>query len=513
MKRPRLRIAGAQRLVLFCYFFTVLALFAGIHQVSSQTFTNLHSFAYISDGDHLAAGLILSNNILYGTAEFGGASGNGTIFKVHTDGTGFTNLYSFTANSYINNHTNSDGANPYASLILSGNTLYGTATRGGGGNNGTVFKINTDGTCFTNLHSFTANSYINNYTNTDGANPYAGLILSGNTLYGTANGGGSEAYGTVFKINTDGTGFTNLHSFTALDQTYYTNSDGANPSGDLVLSGGVLYGTAQIGGSSGNGAVFKVNIDGTGFTNLHNFPAEALNDENNATNSDGANPYAGLILSGNTLYGTAYGGGSGANGAVFKVDTDGTGFTNLYSFTCGALNDEFNLTNSDGANPSGDLILSGNTLYGSATEGGSGANGTIFKINTDGTCFTNLYGFTALDQAYYTNSDGANPSSDLVLSGNTLYGTAQIGGSFNAGTVFSLSLGSLNAQQLAIVISGANVILTWPTNAIGFTLQSTTSLVPQAVWSTVSPSPIIVNGQSVVTNAISGKQEFYRLSQ
>src|ERR1035437_5755881 len=70
---------------------------------------------------------------------------------------------------------------------------------------------------FTNLHSF---RLLNNSTNSDGANPQAGLILSGNTLYGTASGGGSSGYGTVFAVNTDGMGFTNLHSFTATD--YYT---------------------------------------------------------------------------------------------------------------------------------------------------------------------------------------------------------------------------------------------------------------------------------------------------
>ena len=80
--------------------------------------------------------------------------------------------------------TNSDGANPYAGLILSGNTLYGTACGGGSSGNGTVFAVNTDGTGFTNLHSFT--HLVLPGTNSDGANPYAGLILSGNTLYGTA---------------------------------------------------------------------------------------------------------------------------------------------------------------------------------------------------------------------------------------------------------------------------------------------------------------------------------------
>src|SRR5712671_4684075 len=120
----------------------------------------------------------------------------------------FTTLHSFEGSS--------DGAVPYGGLILSGNTLYGTAS--------TVFAVNTDGTGFTTLYTFTASSTNSSgvYTNSDGADPYAGLILSGNTLYGTAEYGGRSGYGTVFAVNTDGSGFTNLYSFTAST----TNSSG-----------------------------------------------------------------------------------------------------------------------------------------------------------------------------------------------------------------------------------------------------------------------------------------------
>src|SRR5258708_31096052 len=68
-----------------------------------------------------------------------------------------------------------------------------------------VFAVNTDGTGFTTLHNFA--SY-------DGADPVAGLILSGDTLYGTTAGGASSGNGTVFAVKTDGTGFSILHSFT-----------------------------------------------------------------------------------------------------------------------------------------------------------------------------------------------------------------------------------------------------------------------------------------------------------
>jgi hypothetical protein len=57
------------------------------------------------------------------------------------------------------------------------------------------------------------------------------------------------------------------------------------------------------------------------------------------------------------------------------------------------------------------------------------------------------------------------------------------------------------------------LILTWVAKAAGFTLQSNTNLVSPAVWSSVSPAPLVVNGQNAVTNPISGAQKFYRLSQ
>src|SRR5204863_229097 len=125
----------------------------------------------------------------------------------------FTTLNSFTATSGPYPSTITDGDLPIAGLVVLGNTLYGTATYGGSSDNGTVFKVNTDGAGFTNLHSFTGDSGYPAYTNNDGAYPYASLILSSNILYGTASSGGGSRGGTLFSLNTDGTGFTNLHNF------------------------------------------------------------------------------------------------------------------------------------------------------------------------------------------------------------------------------------------------------------------------------------------------------------
>src|SRR5204863_283474 len=142
----------------------------------------------------------------------------------------------------------------------SGNTLYGTAQLGGNNLRGAIFDINTDDTGITNLHSIAAIPiFPGPYTNSDATHPLAGLILSGSTLYGTASGGGTFGHGTIFKINTDGTGFTNLHIFTPTPG--WVNSDGAYPYAELTLAGNTLYGTASQGGNNGNGTVFKLNTD------------------------------------------------------------------------------------------------------------------------------------------------------------------------------------------------------------------------------------------------------------
>lgn len=485
--------------------------------IKGQAFTTLHNFTAATpnslsvytnnDGIEPVAGLFLSGNTLYGTASQGGDNGNGTVFKLNTDGTSFTNLHTFTATSGSAGGlgTNNDGVDPQAGLILLGNALYGTAANGGSAGAGTVFTINTDGMDFTNLHNFLG-------TTNDGIGPQAGLILSDNILYGTTYGGGNAGSGTVFTINTDGMGYTNLYNFTTTTGSLSSNADGTHPIVGLILSGGTLYGSAWQGGSAGEGTVFRLNTDGMAFTNLHNF-AVLSDPPYFGTNYDGAAPRSRLLLSGNNLYGTTYSGGTNGNGTIFKVSTDGSTFLVLHTFTAGANNSSGSFTNGDGAFPdNAGLILSGNALYGVANGGGANGSGAVFKINTNGTEFTTLYSFTSLSGSSSTNSDGAWPYGELVLSGNTLYGVAGGGGSAGNGTVFSLSLtGSM--PRLIIFRSGTNVVLTWPTNAPGFTLQSATNLNFPAAWTNISTVPVLVNGRNSVTNPIFDRQQFYRLSQ
>jgi uncharacterized repeat protein (TIGR03803 family) len=379
---------------------------------------------------------------------------------VDTNGAGFATLYSFTGGN--------DGAGPQCGLVLYSNTLFGVAPFGGSGGKGTVYAVGTNGTGFTTLYSFSGGN--------DGATPYGPLTLSGHTLYGTTTAGGGATVGTIFSINTDGSGFTTVYTFTS-------SNDGGNPYGQLNLVGDTLYGTTQ---EMGLGSVFKVGTNGMNIVPLYDFFG----------GPEGGSPYGGVVLSGARLYGTTHAGGAYGYGNVFAVSTNGTGFTNLHSFSGGT----------NGAAPYAGLLLSRGMLYGTTFGYGFLGNGTVFQISTNGTGFTNVYSFNG-------GADGANPWGGLVISGNTLYGTTYYGGDTGNGTVFSLVLPAAPRPVLSITHAGTNALLTWATNATGFALQSTLSLVPPTSWTTVASNPPVVNGQYTVTNSITGARKFYRLAQ
>lgn len=357
----------------------------------AQTMTVLKRFNF-TDGYSPCGTLVLAGNVLYGTTSSGGAANAGTVFRLNTDGSAFTTLKQFDSTG---------PKTPLAKLLLAGHTLYGCGLTGGSGGYGALFKIDTDGTGF---------GVLKNFTSADGAGPQGGLVLSGSTLYGTTYLGGTWDLGTIFKINTNGTGFVVLRSFTPYD--------GANPAGDLVLSGNTLYGTTHnSGGTNGmGGIVYRINVDGTGFKVLKSF-----------SYAEGNHPYAGLALSGSTLYGGAYAGGTNGCGTLFKLNTDGTGFALLCTF---------NSTN--GANPYATMTLAGNTLYGTTYSGGGGLSvGAVFQINTDGTGLTVLKSFMVNDPE--NTPTITYPYGGVVLSGTTLYGSASMGGNLGSGGIFSLT--------------------------------------------------------------------------
>ncbi|MCI0541843.1 MAG: hypothetical protein L0Z50_42140 [Verrucomicrobiales bacterium] len=186
-----------------------------------------------------------SDGALYGTTLLGGGSLEGTVFKLNRDGSGYAVLHRFAEIA-------GDGAAPYGELIeASDGLLYGTTHFGGNTNQGTVFRLKRDGTDYSVLRSFAG-------TGGDAANPYAGLIEgSDGVLYGTSHFGGAAHLGTVFKMDKDGIAYAVLHSFTSAE------AEGVEPSGRVVEgSDGALYGTTYFGGAANQGTIFRLDRDG-----------------------------------------------------------------------------------------------------------------------------------------------------------------------------------------------------------------------------------------------------------
>ena len=395
--------------------FSIPTVFVYLALTSAQAQeTVLHHFAGGSDG-RSAGSLTRADSTLYGMSPYGGSSDRGTIFRMNTDGSGYSLLHEFLGGD-------TDGQYPSGSLTLSGSTLFGMAFGGGTGSYGTVFSMNTDGNGYELLHHFAGGSG-------DGASSRSSLTLSGSTLYGMTSSGGTGGFGdgTIFRLNTDGTGFTLLHSFNA------GNGDGSDPFGSLTLAGSKLYGMARLGISQGaktpTGTIFSMNIDGSGFSLLHTFTGGA---------SDGAEPWGSLTLVGSRLYGMTNVGGPDDKGTIFAIDTDGTDFSLLHSFTN---------TTDDGGNPFGSLTLSGSMFYGMTQQNGASANGTLFSINTDGSDFALLHSFSG------PPSDGAAPRGDLVVSsdGTMFFGTTPTGGQSNGGVVFSFAVPEPSISVLLIL--------------------------------------------------------------
>lgn len=423
--------------------------------------TILHSFGF-QDGNYPGGGLVFdSQGYLYGTTAAGGTYGQGTVFRLSTLGEE-TILYSFSGGT--------DGINPFGGLVIdSKGNLYGTTNLGGTYGEGTVFEIAATTFKETVLYSFGASAV-------DASYPIAGLVLDkNNNLYGTTNGGGTNGSGTVFEIPAGGGQDTVLYNFCSLSNC----NDGNSPNDGLVIDGnGNLYGTTQYGGTGAGGTVFEVIAATHQETVLYNFCSVG---GYNCT--DGYNPVAGLVMDtkGN-LYGTNSYGGTNGLGDVFEVSSKTQSETVLYSFgtnggdgispvarlaldtlgnlygTTGAYSSYypqsvFKLTpalqeivlyhccsgGTDGVNPSASLILdSKGTLYGTTAYGGSGRNGTVFKVTTAG-AETFLYSFCPSGATSCT-TDGVSPTAGLVMDtkGN-LYGATQTGGTYGNGTVYEIS--------------------------------------------------------------------------
>ena len=306
--------------------------------------------------------------------------------------------------------SNSDGANPAAGLVQGSNgNFYGTTAQGGTPDDGTVFQITPSGTLTT----------LYNFQGSNGNSPWASLIqASDGNFYGTTTVGGSPACpggcGVVFQITPSG-GYTVLYGF--------SRTDGSQPEAGLMqATDGNLYGTTFFGGVQNSGTIFKLSLSGT-LTTLHSFCSQP-----NCT--DGKWPAAALVQgSDGNLYGMTQNGGTSGNcnpdgcGTVFQITPAGA-LTTLHSFA-----------GSDGSSPVAPLIQANDgNFYGTTGFGGANSSGTVFKVTPSGT-LTTLYNFCSANNC----ADGAKPDGALLQIGGNFYGTAAFGGTANDGVIFSIT--------------------------------------------------------------------------
>ena len=332
------------------------------------TYTVLHHFDD-ENGTSPYGGLTESGGKFYGTTRFGGDDDGGSLFVYDPSTSTQAVLHSF-------DYTN--GADPTSKLIEVGGKFYGTGNTGGEFFEGVIFEYDPAGAgTYTVLHQF-------DYTN--GSWPYGGLVEMGGKFYGTTLYGGNDFSGVLYEYDPSGSGtYTILHHF-----SYWT--DGSEPQGTLIVSGGKLYGTAIRGGSNDAGTIFEFDPSGSGtFTTLHHFEA-----------ATGSAPEAGLTESGGMFYGTATEGGDYNGGVIFEYGLAGPTYTVIR-----------HLSNQDGVNPASQLLAVDETPV-------TTVSGKLIWENDDATGVGNATVTMSGDQSGSMTTTAAGTYSFTVASGSDL---------------------------------------------------------------------------------------------
>jgi uncharacterized repeat protein (TIGR03803 family) len=354
------------------------ALLAGFPAGAKQTLTITQPLTPGTGGFPQNPPILASDGNLYGMNGAGGF-GDGTLYSIHTDGTGFTVLYALGGGA--------NGQEPFGKLVQAPNgLLYGTTIFGGQSAQGEVFTYDIKSGTFTVVHSFDV---------ADGSGPYDGLVLDAQgNLYGTTSAGGAHGMGTVFSIAAGTNNFTVLASL--------SNATGYMPFSPLVIGAdGMLYGTGWTGGKHDKGTIFRLATTGGAVTNLYDF---------GATKKDGALPFAGMVLGRNgLLYGTTDNGGVGApfgHGVLFQFNPSTASVTVLHRFAN---------TAEDGACPQGGVTVDGNgNLVGTTVFGGIYGSGTIWTYDLKKQKYTVLVNTLALNT-------GGLPEAGLTYGGKKIF--------------------------------------------------------------------------------------------
>jgi uncharacterized repeat protein (TIGR03803 family) len=479
---------------------------------SAQTLTTLHEFDGPNGESPYREGLVQgADGSFYGTTEMGGVDNYGVVFKLALDGT-YTVVHEFVG---------TDGEYPSSGLVQDAlGNMYGTTRIGGltqgviykitpqgtfsvvsGGSGGvlyapvllasdgllygvsyngnTIFRVGTDGSNLQALYTLCTQTGC-----PDGTNPVGGLVEGpDHNFYGTANRGGGSNAGTIFRVTPDGA-FTLLHSFGGA-------SDGFSPRAKmLVANDGYLWGTTNSGGNGNGGTVFKIKPDGSNFTVVYAFCP-------NSHCPVGNNPEAGLIQApdGN-FYGTTAGNGQGGAGAVYRLTPAGVA-TSLHDFA----------NNGGGSNPFCDLLLGfdGN-FYGTTRDGGSANDGTVFRLTGPGvisttTTLTTTPNPSQLNQTVMMTAtvhaqNGATPTGNVLFTSDGV--TIGTGVLVSGVAVLNYSSLALGTHNVVAAYEGGNGF----GGSISNTVQQVVQLAPSATVVTSTPNPSVFGQQVTITATV-----------
>ncbi len=404
----------------------------------SGLFTTLYKFKGGADGAGPQGELVAdSKGVLYGTTVFGGTFGKGTIFSLtHVSGNTWTH-------KVIYNFTGSSGANPMSGVIIDDATgaLYATASSGGNSNShctgcGTVLKLTPNAS----KTSWTPNAIYKFNGGADGHEPRARLLREKSTgiLYGTTySGGTSKNFGTVFRLTPTSAAQT---SFTeSIVYRFTGGSDGANPQGGLIFdsNAGVLLGmTSREGNKLG-----QCSQDSRGCGTVFRLakksppPFTKTNLYVFKSSNDGMEPIGQLVLTGNTLYGATRLGGKNGQGSVFRMSASSAAHTTWTENLVYSFK-----AGTDGKGPWGVTRNTNGKLL-SLTESGGDAGGPVFGGTVAEVTPIGSGGTEFVGHRFTGGSDGSTPQGTLMLRNGVFYGTAFEGGdASSSGVIFQYIL-------------------------------------------------------------------------
>jgi len=261
-----------------------------VDTVSGQSREVLDDLKFTANGNEVptayASNLTASGNWIFGVARLPIINGSAMVFRVDSNGQNFQPLY-----------VDPPGAQPeftidaVGQLLVSGTAIYGVSEAG-------LYTMNVDGSGARLLSTLGGHAMPVGLEASSG-NRTSQLVMDGSVIYGTTLTGGANSDGTLFRINSDGSGYQLLHTFHSFNDRFTL--------GQPILIGSTLYGTT-------GSMLYSINTDGSGF----NILAPLNNDPSKAGGSQN------IIAIGSTIYGRTTLGGDNGLGAIFQYTTTTT---------------------------------------------------------------------------------------------------------------------------------------------------------------------------------------------